>query len=72
MAEGREKPIKMASLAYRARDLLVTEDQGLEVIVAVRTMVLKYRHLDPPHKQSNLLGQNIRPIMAFFQSLQTL
>jgi hypothetical protein len=51
MAEGREKPIKVTSLAYRARGLLVTEDQELEVLVAVHTMVLKKRHLGPPGKK---------------------
>ena len=45
MAEGRKEPADPVSFAYRARDLLVTEDQDLEVLVAVPTMIFKDRHV---------------------------
>jgi len=48
MAEDREKLINLLSLAFRAGDFLLTEDQDLEVLSALHTMIFKDRHVNPP------------------------
>jgi hypothetical protein len=62
MAESRKKLLNVVALACGARYFLVTEDQELEVLVALPTMIFKDRHAKASLQtfDLNLLGYNIR------------
>jgi len=62
MAESRKKLLNVVALACGARYFLATEDQELEVLVALPTMIFKDRHGKASLQtfDLNLLGYNIR------------
>jgi hypothetical protein len=45
MAEGGKKLFNVDTVACRARDFLVTEDQDLKVLFALHAMIFKDRHV---------------------------
>jgi len=49
VAENRKKLIDVFPLACRAGDFLVAENQNLEVLSALRTIVFEDRHASSPY-----------------------
>jgi hypothetical protein len=48
MAEGGEELFDLGPLAGRTADLLITEDQDLEVLIAFYAMIFKDGHILAP------------------------
>jgi hypothetical protein len=70
VAEGGEELFDLGAVTGGAGDLLVTEDQGLKILVAFHAVVFKDGHIEPPYSLSNFI-LIITPLSPFFQSFRT-
>lgn len=71
MAESRKKLLNVVALACGARHFLVTEDQELEVLVTLPTMIFENRHAKASLQTFDLtlLAYNIRPSPVLVESV---
>jgi hypothetical protein len=69
VAEGGEELFDLGPVAGGAGDFLITENQGLKILIAFHAVIFIDGHTESPYSLS-FYNSNITPPSQFFQSFR--